>query len=248
MPSKKQKSKSSNLGKRLGQVERMLRSGRERKIARISGELTLSAVISEAKLINLMPDIPQNTTSSGRVGNEIRLKKIVLKSWLRYAPTDVNNAVAVDQANVMARMLIFRQRDQASSVGLTVTPGNFQNEELLESGEFNQGNEFRNIMSPINRDFFVTKQDRKLKLTNNVDGPDANTDFGANPYNFKINNKTLTFGKMGKRLMYSKEAGVVQPNSFPFVYTGGYANCNGTSAAFNNCLLSYDITAYYTDA
>ncbi len=103
-------------------------------------------------------------------------------------------------------------------------------------------------MSPINRDLFVVKQDRKFKLTNNVDGPDANTDFGANPYNFKINNKTLTFGKIGKKLTYSKDEGVVQPVQFPWVYTGGYSNCNGTPAPFNNCLLSYDITCYYTDA
>ena len=248
--------RSKALGTRLLRVERQLRAGRETKVARVSGELTISSAInSAAKLINLMPDIPNNgdlavgvNDGAGRDGNEIRLKKIVLKSWLRYAPTDSNNRVPINEANIMARMLIFRQRDQQSAAGLKIG-SNFNQEELLESGEFTQANEFRNIMSPVNRDMFVVKQDRKLKLTNNVDvASDPNTDADANPYNFKINNKTITFGKMGKKILYSKDTGVVQPVQFPWVYTGGYAACNGTTAPFNQCLLCYDITAYYTDA
>lgn len=247
--------RSKALGTRLARVERQLRAGRETKVARVSGELTLSSAINSAvKLINLMPDIPNNgdlavgvNDGAGRDGNEIRLKKIVMKSWLRYAPTDTNNRVPVNEANIMARMLIIRQRDQQSAIGLK-DGANFNYEELLESGEFSQGNEFRNIMSPVNRDMFVVKQDRKIKLTNAVDTTDANSDADANPYNFKVNNKTISFGKAGKKMLYSKDSGVVQPVSFPWVYTGGYATGNGTSAPFNQCLLCYDITAYYTDA
>jgi hypothetical protein len=143
--------------------------------------------------------------------------------------------------------MILRQRDQLSAVGLK-DGVNFNYEALLESGEFSQTNEFRNIMSPINRDMFVMKQDRKLKITNAVDTPDPNSDVGPNPYNFKINNKTLTFGKAGKKLTYDKDAGVVQPVQFPWCYTGGYCSTNGTTAPFNAATLFYDITAYYQDA
>ncbi len=243
----------SNLGKRIATVEKQLRAGRETKIARVSGEFLLSSAINDStKLLNLLPDILNNgdiigNDSAGRIGSEIRLKKIVLKSWLRYAPTNVNNRVSVDEANIMARLMILRQKDQQSAVGL-IEGTNFENSSLLESGGFSQSNEFRNIMSPINRKLFTVKQDRKLKLTNNVDTSDPNVDANANPYNFKINNKTIRFGKMGKKLTYATTTDTAQPYQFPWVYTGGYCNGNGTQAPFNQALLMYDITAYYTDA
>lgn len=250
---RKFKRRGSNLGKRIATVEKQLRAGRETKIARVSGELTISSAInSSGKLINLMPDILNNgditgNDTAGRIGSEIRLKKLVIKSWLRYAPTDVNNRVPVDEANIMARLMILRQKDQQSSRGL-ILGTNFVSESLLENGEFSQANEFRNIMSPINRKLFTVKQDRKLKLTNAVDTTDPNSDVEANPYNFKINNKTIRFGKMGKKLTYSTETDISQPYQFPWVYTGGYTTCNGSQAPFNSALLMYDITAYYTDA
>lgn len=250
---RKFKRRGAGLGKRIATVEKQLRAGRETKIARVSGEMNLSCAInSSGKLLNLMPDILNNgditgNDSAGRQGSEIRLKKIVLKSWLKYAPTDVNNRVPVDEANVMARLMILRQKDQQSAVGL-IDGTNFVSASLLESGEFSQSNEFRNIMSPINRKLFTVKQDRKLKLTNNVDTTDPNTDANANPYNFKVNNKTIRFGKMGKKLTYSATTDTAQPYQFPWVYTGGYCNGNGSQAPFNSALLMYDITAYYTDA
>ena len=84
----------ANLGKRIATVEKQLRAGRETKIARLSGEKVLSAGINSSdKLINIMPDILNNgditgNDSAGRIGSEIRLKKLVIKSWLRYAPND----------------------------------------------------------------------------------------------------------------------------------------------------------------
>lgn len=239
--------KGPTLNKRLATVERQLRAGRETKIVRVSGEINFSSVINTSKLLNILPDIPQSTASSGRIGNEIRLKKLVIKSWMRYAPLDVNNRVPLNEAIIMARAFILRQKDQMSSPGL-LTGSNFVGDALLESGEFNQANEFRNVMSPLNKDLFVAKQDRKFQLTNATDTSDPNSDAEANPYPFKINNKTITFGKMGKKLTYLNEEGVVQPVQFPWVYTAGYTNVNGTPASFSQMFCQYDITAYYTDA
>ncbi len=232
---------------RLAAVERNLRNGREHKIARHSGEINISNSIGTANLIEIFPDIPQSTTSAGRIGNEVRVKKITIKSWIQYAPGDVNNRVARDQANVMARWLLIKQKDQQSSRGLTAT-GIFEADQLLESGEFIAANEFRNIMSPINRDMFTVKKDKKLKITNNVDTSDPNNDADANPYNFKVINKTMRFGKTGKKLTFDKEAGTVQPVQFPWVFTAGYCNTNGTTAVANSARMFYDITCYYTDA
>lgn len=246
--------KRNTLGKRILRVERVLRAGRETKVARLSGEANISNEITESRLIQLLPDVPNNgdlavgtNDGSGRDGNEIRLKKLLIKSWIQYAPSDSNNRVPRDQANVMCRHMIFRQKDQMSSVSL-VAAGIFVGDELLESGEFNQANEFRNIMSPVNRDIFTVKSDRKRRITNAIDSADANADADANPYNFVVFNKTITFGKMGKKLTYSKESGVVQPVQFPWVMTAGYCNTNGSLAAANTARIFYDVTAYYTDA
>ncbi len=242
------------LNKRIQQVERVLRAGREVKVARVSGESQLTHSITWDKLINIRPDVPNNgdlsvgtNDGAGRDGNEIRLKKLMVKSWIQYAPTDANNRVPRDQANVMARHFILRQKDQLSSVGLQ-SASVFVEDELLESGSFNQANEFRNIMSPVNRDMFTVNSDRKRRITNAVDTADTNADADANPGNFVILNKTITFGKMGKKLTYSKDSGVIQPVQFPWVMTAGYCNTNGTSASANNARMFYDITAFYTDA
>lgn len=237
----------NGLGGRLLVVERTLRAGREQKVARVSGEANISAKIDTQHLINLMPDIPQNVTDGGRVGCEIRLKRLKIKSWVQYAPTDVNNKVPRDEANMMCRHFILRQKDQMSASSLLL-PGIFVADELLESGEFSQANEFRNIMSPVNRDIFTVKSDRKRRITNAVDTSDPNADVGPNPYNFVVFNKTMTFGKNGKKLTFSKDAGVIQPVQFPWVMTAGYCATNGTSAPFTQAKIFYDVTAYYTDA
>ena len=242
------------LGKRILRVERVLRAGRETKVARLSGEQNISNAIATANLIQIMPEIPNNgdlavgtNDGSGRDGNEIRLKRLIVKSWIQYAPLDANNRVPRDQANVRCRHMIIRQKDQMSSVSLA-TAGIFVADELLESGEFNAANEFRNVMSPINRDIFTVKSDKLKSITNAVDTADANADADANPHNFVIFNKTITFGKMGKKLTYSKDSGVVQPVQFPWIMTAGYCNTNGTVASANTARIFYDVTAYYTDA
>lgn len=242
------------LATRLLRVERTLRAGRETKVARVSGEQSISSIINTAQLINLMPNIPNNgdlavgvNDGAGRDGNEIRLKRLKIQSWIQYAPTDVNNRVPRDQANVMARHFIIRQKDQMSSVGL-LQAGIFVGDELLESGEFSQGNEFRNVMSPVNRDMFTVKSDKTKRITNAVDTSDPNSDAPANPHNFVVFNKTITFGKMGKKLTYSADTGVIQPVQFPWVMAAGYCNTNGTQAPYSVAKIFYDITAYYTDA
>ena len=194
-----------------------------------------------------MPDIPQSVEEGGRIGQEIRLKRLIIKSWIQYAPDDANNRVPRNEANVMARHFILKQKDQMSSAGLLLA-GIFVENELLESGAFSQANEFRNIMSPVNRDVFTVRGDRKKRITNAVDTTDSNVDADANPGNFIQFNKTLTFGKLGKKLTFSRDAGVLQPVQFPYVMTAGYCNTNGTTAPFSAALMSYDITAYYTDA
>lgn len=130
--------KSGGLTGRLLRVERTLRAGREQKIARMSGEINISAKIDSSKLINLMPDIPQDATSGGRIGNEIRIKKLLVKSWVQYAPTDANNRVPRDEANVMCRHFILRQKDQMSATLVVNGVGIFVDDELLESGGFTQ--------------------------------------------------------------------------------------------------------------
>lgn len=251
---KKNFAKRNTLGKRLANVEKSLRAGRETKIARLSGEANISSTINSTKLITIFPEIPNNgnltvgvNDASARDGNEIRLKRLIVKSWVQYAPDDTNNRVPRNEANVMCRHMIIRQKDQMSSQGL-IAGTNFVENELLESGGFTQANEFRNIMSPINRNVFTVKSDRKRRITNAVDTADANADADANPHNFVVFNKTLTFGKMGKKLTFSKDTGVVQPIQFPWIMAAGYCNTNGSAAPFNAAKIFYDVTAYYTDA
>lgn len=251
---KKKFLRKNTLGKRILRVERVLRAGRETKVARLSGEMNISSKIDTGKLIQIFPEIPNNgdlavgvNDGSGRDGNEIRLKRLIVKSWIQYAPTDVNNRVPRDEANVMARHFILRQKDQMSSQTLAMA-GIFVEDELLESGAFSQANEFRNIMSPVNRDIFTVKSDRKRRITNAIDTTDPNSDAEANPHNFVVFNKTMTFGKMGKKLTYSKDTGIVQPVQFPWVMCAGYCNTNGTLAPLGAARIFYDVTAYYTDA
>lgn len=246
-PGTKQK---DTLRKRVERVERTLRQGREHKVARISGEKNLSNEIATSNLIDFFPEIPVEVGAEGggRIGLEIRLKKVILKTWIQYAPLDANNRVARDQANVMARHIIFKQRDQQSANGL-LAAGIFVEDEFLESGGFTSANEFRNIMSPINRDLFSVKSDKKLKITNAVDTTDANSDADANPHNFKIANKTMRFGKgPGKKLTFAKDEGTVKPVQFPWVLAAGYCNTNGTVATANAARIFYDCTVYYTDS
>lgn len=247
-------------------VIRAVRSTREIKVKTKGGSFDLFGTIGStapglmgAGLENFLPQVSQGVTHRDRIGNEINVTKLILKMWIQYGTNASPNDQAVDaaQMSMKARVMILKQKNLANSKSIAdgfTSP--FQSNKLLQSGGFVNvsSNSYRNIMSPINRDHFVSKYDRKRKITNNyyqqISGsalPVHKHVVPANPHNFVTFSKTMRF-KNGKPLKYINSSDTM-PQAWPYFIAAGYAATNGLPTINDtNATLMYDCTMYYTDA
>lgn len=241
-----------------------VRSTREIKVATRSGDLTMYPYIGSnvplytgTGLRRFLPDVRQGVQHSERIGNEINVTKIVLKMWIQYgtASEPLNQATNAAEMSMKARLMILKQKNLASEKNIEATStGPFNYTKLLQSGAFENvsSSSYRNIMSPINKDYFVSKYDRKRKITNNYLQvtqpviPEHDRVLPANPHNFVTFSKTMRF-KNGKPLKYINPTDY-QPQAWPYFIAAGYAATNGLPTVNGNATLFYDCTMYFTDA
>lgn len=234
------------LSKRLSQLERKVNNNTEVKTAILNGSTTFTKDIYATNLIDFLPEVPQGTKDGERIGSKITLKSIHIRGYMMYDPTDVNGRSSLNERAIGVRSLILAQRDQGSAAGIQVA-ANFQNTELLENGSgFNSSNKFANFVTPLNKNLFTSRMDKRYKLFQAVDGPDTNADPEVNPYNVRSFTKKMTFGK-GKELNYLRDTGIVAPVNWKYVWTMGYVNLNNTVAIANKLMCNYSITMKYTD-
>lgn len=244
----------------------VVRSTREIKEVGTSGELQVSRDISGINnnvlgLLDFFPKISQGTKDTERLGDEITLRKIKLNFWIQYGTgnstfyynTDLN------QQNVRARIMLLAQKGADNTNTLFQSNG-VAYESMFENignaaypGQFEYSNKFVNIQAPVNTDAFTKRMDIKTTLRQNVN--DWTNPLGAQesdvvlppPGNFKTFQKTMRFGKKGKKIRYSK-ATATYPEVWPYFLAAGYANSNGTNAVANNAKIFWTATIQYTDS
>ena len=246
----------------------VVRSTREIKTAQKSGQIKLDDNIRGPDGVNLgdlhafFPELGQGTTKRERIGAKITALSLKVQFWVQYIP-DGNGTTDVDDGNITARMFIIRQKDIGSAINLINNNALIQ-KPAFEEGKFLEGSNpntevpfasaqlYRNIMNPLNRQLFVSKMDKKFNLKNNtilpVGGsapPQANPPVLA-PTNFK---KFVTKfkWKSGKIMQYDQPTDIV-PVAFPYAFTGGYCNTNGTLTTGGRLSVFFKSILKFTDA
>ncbi len=221
---------------------------RELKVIRQSFEYPILSSISNtiASVMPVLPDIAQsgnigsasaNAQEFYRDGNQINLKKVVLRWWITLKPgTDV------DLARQLVRHMIVRQRSTSGSE-IVQTPAEFEENWLLEQAQAFTGT-IENFNTPLNKAGFVSRYDRKTYLSSpniNVNNLLAGAD---NTNSFKFGQKTITFGK-GKKITYGSGANDYAAN-FPYFML--MAGITASGLPTDGIKFNYTSTAYFYDS
>ncbi len=248
-------------------VMAVVRSTREIKTAQRTGEIKLGPDIvgpsstNAGNLHGFFPEIFQDTTRRGRIGAKITALSLKLQFWVQYVP-DSNGTTEWEDGNISARMFIIKQKDimdyydLINNPTLTAAPS-FEEYKLLEGSfpntdvPFATSQAYRNIMNPLNRRWFTSKMDKKFNLKNNTILPSTPAVPQENPpilapTNFKKFSSVFKW-KAGKIINYDNPASTI-PIAFPWVFTGGYCNTNGSLPTGGRLLVFYKSILKYTDA
>lgn len=230
---------------------------RELKVVRQSWSYPIQSFINNtvSSVMPVLPDIPQagnvgsanpNAQEFYRDGNQINLKKVVIRWWIT-----MNPSANVALARQMIRHMIVRQKSTSGSE-LIQNPSQFEVNFLLEQAQAFTG-QIENFNTPINKAAFVSRYDKRTYISSpNTATGQTNTGVlvpgvlpgGDNNNSFKFGQKTIKFGK-GKTITYASGANDYATN-FPYVQlmAGLCANGDDTSGITFN----YTSTAYFHDS
>lgn len=204
------------------------------------------AVGSSTNFVKILPLIEQGIGQyNQRIGNEIRLKNLDIKMLFNYDQEDIGNLY---NASVGVRVMILRQKDQNSQLGIV---SDFQGNKLMENGAILSpgpapfaGLTF-NLLQKINREQFSVRYDKVIYLDAPLRGSGATRVLPARP---KTMSHTLKFGKQGLKLTFG-DAASDNPTNFPYIIVMGVASCIGSTVPVGRTIsYSYTANAHYTDS
>ncbi len=229
-------------------VLRVVNTQRELKVAVLHGELPIQGQLNSNSVLQVMPDVPQaGNVGAGnaiaqefyRDGNSITLKKIIIRGWItQKVPADGS------RSRYVVRHMILRQRSADAQFVLANNGAEFQFNQLLENAQPFIG-DINSLQTPINKSAFVARYDRRHYLSSPTINQ-AQLDIDADQTNnFKMMQKTLTFGK-GMKLKYGT-GGSPKSQNFPYIMTLGAATVDGVPAD-SGLTFNYTATAYFFDS
>jgi len=211
-----------------------------------SGTVSFNSGIDNAgDCQQVMPAIALGPASYERNGQSITLMKIVIQGSIVVSATSTTD---VSNFRYLVRHLLLRSKernDWADVLGVDLA-------NLLEapgtSGQYFTGALVR-AMTPVNRESFTVKQDKKYWMGCAVDnGAAASQNIYAVPTNnVKFFKFVLKFGTKGRTINYQGGSTAID---FPYFMTLGYAHLNngGADAVATDVAMQYSATAYYKDA
>jgi len=213
---------------------------RELKVAVLTGTESINGFITGGDLQQILPDIAQADGEFNRDGNEITLKKIIVRGWITQT-IPANDS----RSRYVNRLMIIRQKGTNATDLLAGSGADFKTNQLLENALPFNGN-VRSLQTPVNRGAFVARYDRSHYLSvPPVSAGSVNAEGGDFQNSFKMFQKTLTFGK-GKKLYYQAGA-TTQPTNFDYVMCCGASSVDAIPVD-TGLTLHYTCTAYYYDS
>lgn len=228
-------------------VLNVLKKKQELKVSRPMSTTANNEVIGQITIANgnvlpIMPSISQGTNEYERVGNEITLKKLVVNAYYKMnLPILTNN-----QARMMIRHMVVRQRNCESADLVIGTPNVFLDNVILENAAAYSGS-IPNWNTPLNHEAFVSRRQLKRIMTAPVTTGTTSQESGNLNESYWMIKYTLTFGQ-GKKL-YFRTGGATAPANFPYFLMHSAAGL-GSSAVLpvDACVYNMTTTAYYTDS
>lgn len=158
-------------------------------------------------VVGLLSSIVQGTGEDNRIGNQITLKKIVVRGYYRMnLPTGSSAA-----SRILIRNAVVRQRNILDARTLTTGTVALNYDILLENDSAYTGS-VGDYNTPWNKENFIVRKEFKRAISTDFISGSTNAEGLAESYVFF--NYTMTFGK-GKTLTYRSDVAAT-PEDFPF--------------------------------
>jgi len=216
---------------------------RENKCAILqsSDQLVQQGMTTQALLAKVMPEISQGTGQQNRIGNTITLTKLVIRGFYEVILPVTSYA---DQ-RIQLRQLINCQKGCKSARALLEGDADYNGNNLLEPSAPYTGTPAE-YMTPINRDAFSPRRDRRWTLKTGIQSADPtnNQQVGSKTFVYYVH--TLTFGK-GKKLFY-KTAGENDAENFPYFLSDSVNQMGLDDAPSTSVLRTMTCAAHYFDS
>jgi len=183
---------------------------------------------------DVLSGISQSAGEGGRIGNKINVTKCYLKGFLNIFGTPVTT-------NIYVRMIVLRvKQDLQTPNGTLSLLYQFGNNSLPPDGTL------RDMMRPINRDYFTVFHDKQVLLGSN----DAVT--SVLPMNNSIGSYRFSFDltkALGGTVIYSDGASLPTNKACYLLFVPCNANGSAiTSVQMSPYLTSVDTEVFYKDA
>lgn len=193
--------------------------------------------INAGTLIELFPPLAQGVNEYERIGNQITLKKLVVRGYYRMSTA----TIATNDTRCLVRHMVLKQRNSNSADSVRNTAGVFLQNAVLEQATSYLGN-IESFTTPINKAAFITRKDIRKVMVRNLNG--STDSLGQDTY--FMYKYTLTFGK-GK-VLHFRNSGADAPADFPY-FLAHSASAMGTNTALNPLTVDMNMTttAYFYD-
>uniref|UniRef100_UPI0040475EEC hypothetical protein n=1 Tax=Flavobacterium sp. TaxID=239 RepID=UPI0040475EEC len=233
-------------------VVAVLNQNRELKVSRPFSVPVNTGVIGSIngpQLIQVMPDIGQGDGEMDRNGNQIMLKKIVVRGYYKQTFPILSN----NDTRATIRHMLLKQRNSESAaevLNVALNPNLFLAGSILENSASYLGS-IEDFNTPINASAFICRKQIKkvMSAPMGIFNPapafdEAGGDLDSSYYMFQY---TITFGK-GKKLHY-RNAAASAPANFPY-FIAHAASPLGSNVALplNSVVYNMTTTAYFFDS
>jgi len=201
----------------------------------------ITAVNRTTNVVPLLSSIVQGTGEDNRLGNEITLKKIVIRGYYKMnLPT--GSAAA---SRILIRNAVMRQRNILDSRTLTAATSVSLNYDILLESDSAYTGSVGDYNTPWNKDNCIVRKEFKRSVSTDFISASTNAEGIAESYVFY--NYTMTFGK-GKVLHYRSDV-AAYPEDFPFFMLQS-ATAMSSAVVLPVGAVSFNMVAtpYYYDA
>lgn len=248
--------KTTNLAKRRNfkkAVKSVVNSMAEDKMAyHANSETALtyfnSNINQTGDMLQVLPNISSGDEENQRDGDQITVKKLTVKGYIRFSPVPVGN-IAFCQVGVRLMCLSLKKTSSWDLATSTATP--IANS-LLRRGGTTVGfsGQLSDLYNPINTDLFTVHGNKTFYLTQNQNN--WATQVGYYSLDVKNQIKMFTFDiKMkNKKLKYddNTNSGLLPTNSAPFLCVGYvYLNGDAGDSIVSNLGLHYQSVLRFED-
>jgi len=191
--------------------------------------------------------IPQGITQGARLGNEVRVKKLMLNYVLRPTPYSALTNPFPEPVEVDLFLGYVNQVP-----GFLPVPGDFTY--LFQNGSSSAApaGTLRDLISTVNKDYWTIKKRWRHKLgyaSNNGTGSIANLQFSNNnDFNLNVVRKMDITKLVSKKLKFLDAANTLQGKNLFFFYQAVSANGGQSSSTTLSCNIEFWIDLQFEDA